>query len=719
MFDHEGLIKLHRARANLMANIILMAFSIILARLWYLQVYKGKILYSHSLQNQLRQEKIEAPRGMFFDRNQKLIVNNAPRFDAVITPQYLRNKKLTISSLSKILNMPEDIIYKKMAKKSTLAKYKSIVIKKNITRQEVALIETQSDDLPGVSVETFISREYIDQEIGGHLLGYISEISQKQLPKYIKRDHLDYKLGDFIGQFGLEEQFDKVIRGKNGFEFVEVDAVGRKKSRTRTLEGIYKEVEDSPSIPGLNILLTIDRDLQLSAYNQLQGHEGAAIALDVNTGEVLAMVSMPAFDPSNFSKGLTNEFWSSLTKNPRNPLRDRNIQEHYPPGSTFKPIVALAGLEEGLIDEKSEAFCTGKFPMGSRVFHCWKEHGHGSVDLIRSIRESCDTFYYKLGKRIDIDIVAHYSKMLGLGQKTGIALPREVGGIIPSREWKRKRLGEDWMMGETLSCVIGGSYMMTTPIQLALAYSVIANGGKLYRPFVVKKIFSNSGKVYKTFNPELMAKQNLSEKSLSLVREGLRQVANVPSGTAYSGAHGRGINLAGKTGTAQVIGISADKLFEKMGCEKMDYDFRNHALFVGYAPADDPKIAIAAIVEHGCHGASLAVPVVEAIASTYMKKYYPNLHAKYLEEEKAKGILWKAPKPPLTLAEKEALKKKAPILKKSGQGTTSAITAADADDTEDVEEEPDNIQGSTNNEPSSHAAPGGQIQGINTEGGGD
>ncbi|MBF0362627.1 MAG: penicillin-binding protein 2 [Oligoflexia bacterium] len=718
MFDHEGLIKIHRARANIIANIILVCFSIVLARLWYLQVYKGKLLFNYSLQNQLRQEKIEAPRGMFFDRNQTLIVNNAPRFDAVITPQYLKFKKVTIANLAQILAIPEETIYKILAKKSNMAKYKSIVIKKNISRQEVALIETQNDDLPGVSVETFISREYIDQEIGGHLLGYISEISQKQLPRYIKRDNLDYKLGDFIGQFGLEEQLDRVIRGKNGLEFVEVDAVGRKKGRAKNPDGIFKEVENSPSIPGLNIMLTIDRDLQLSAYNKLQNLAGAAVALDVNSGEVLAMVSSPSFDPSHFSKGISGNYWSSLTKNTRNPLRDRTIQEHYFPGSTFKPIVALAGLEEGLVDEKSEAFCTGKFPMGSRVFHCWKEHGHGSVDLIRSIRESCDVFYYKLAKRMDIDVIAHYAKMLGLGQKTGIALPREVSGIIPTREWKRKRLGEEWMMGETLSCVIGGSYMLVTPLQLALSYSVIANGGKLYKPFVVKKIFSNSGKVYKTFNPELVVKQNLSEKSLSIVREGLRQVANVPGGTAYAQAHGRGINVAGKTGTAQVIGISADKLFEKLGCEKMDYEFRHHALFVGYAPADDPKIVVAAVVEHGCHASTTSIPIVEAVISTYMKKYHPALHAKYLEEEKAKGILWKAPRIEPALATTDPLKKDKDKDKKIKNANATAGIVDDTADTDEVDDDQESIPDNINDSPT-RSVPAGPIHGINTEGGGD
>ncbi|MBF0365990.1 MAG: penicillin-binding protein 2 [Oligoflexia bacterium] len=640
MFDHEALIKLHRARANLIANIILLLFSLVLARLWYLQVYKGKQLLNYSLQNRLRREEIEAPRGMFFDRNGSLIVNNVPRFDAAVIPQYLQNKKETIRKLAEILEMPEDAVYKAMAKKSNIASYKSVVVKKNISRKEVAIIETQNDELPGVAVEMVVSREYVDREVGAHLLGYISEISSSQLPRYRSRDNFDYKLGDFIGQSGLEQQLDRIIRGQNGYEFVEVDAMGRRKIRVKSEDDFFKEIKSKPAIPGPNVMLTIDRDMQLSAFNALQGREGAAVAVDVNTGEILTMVSVPSFDPSSFSKGLSNNYWGVLSNDPRRPLRDRVIQEHYSPGSTFKPLVAVAALEEGEAEEKGEIGCTGQFPMGRKVFHCWKKHGHGSVDIYRSIRESCDTFYYRLGKRMDINTIAHYVKSMGLGHKTGIALPREVAGLMPDREWKKKRNGEDWMLGETLSCVIGQSYVLATPLQLALAYAVIANGGKLYRPYVVKRIFTNSGKTIKTFSPELLSKVNLSPRTVQIVQEALRQVVNDPKGTAYYYGHGRGIALAGKTGTAQVIKMSAEKLFAK--CEETEYKYRHHGLFIGYAPYDDPKIAVAAIVEHGCHGASAATPVVVDIVATYLKKFYPELHQKYLQEEKSKGILFRA-----------------------------------------------------------------------------
>ncbi|MBF0205617.1 MAG: penicillin-binding protein 2 [Oligoflexia bacterium] len=657
MFDQETLIKLHRPRANLIANVILFMFSLILARLWYLQVYRGKQLLNYSLQNRLRREEIEAPRGMFFDRNGVLIVDNVPRFDAVIIPQYLQHKKETIKKLSEVLEIPDEMIYKTLSKKSNLASYKPVIIKKNISRKEVAVIETQNDELPGVAVDTCVSREYIDREVGGHLLGYISEISSTQLPKYRNRDNIDYKLGDFIGQAGLEEQLDLYIRGQNGYEFVEVDATGRRKFRPQSMsdgggeDDLFREIKDRPAVPGPNVTLTIDRDMQLSAYNALKGKEGAVIAVDVNTGEILAMVSLPSFDPSLFSKGFTSTYWRSLTRDPRRPLRDRVIQEHYSPGSTFKPLVALAGLEENAVDEKTEISCTGQFPLGRKVFHCWKKHGHGPVDTYRSIRESCDIFYYRLGKRLDIDTIAHYVRALGLGRKTGVGLPHEVGGLIPDREWKKKRSGEEWMLGDTISCVIGQSYVLVTPLQLAMAYSVIANGGKLFRPYVVKKIFYNSGEVVKSYSPELISEVKLHPKALAVVREGLRQVVNEPKGTAYSYGHGKGLGIAGKTGTAQVIKMSAEKLFSK--CEEAEYKFRHHALFVGYAPYDEPKIAVAVVIEHGCHGASAGVPIVVDVVSTYMKKYFPELHKKYLQQEKAKGILMKAPPPKNIIQEEE------------------------------------------------------------------
>lgn len=637
MFGEEELVKIHKDRATLISYIITAAFGLVLARLWYLQVYKGETLHNYSIQNRLRKEVVWAPRGLIYSRDNQLLVDNIPRFDAILTPQFLMEKEETLEKLATILSMDVSSIKQILKKNSNQAKYRPIIIKKNISFGELAQIETQNADLPGVSVDTFISREYTDKEVGAHLLGYISEISQTQLPKLRERDHHDYRLGDFIGQFGIEEQLDKYLRGENGHEFVEVDARGRRKRYINT-DNLFKGIEDEKPLSGMNVKLTIDRDMQLAAFKALEGKVGGIIAIDIDSGEILTMVSRPSFDPSQFSRGLTPEYWRSLINNKEHPLRDRNIQEHFSPGSTFKAITAIAAFEKGEIDENTEVNCNGSFRLGRKVYHCWKRGGHGQTNLVKAIRESCNVFFQKAANRMDIDDLAHYAKAFGLGSRTGISLPREVSGLIPTKEWKMKRYGQEWQAGETLSCAIGQSYVLASTMQMAVSYAAIANGGKIYRPYVVKDIFDSQGELVKTFTPELLSQVKLKNPdTLKYVKEGLYQVVNNPKGTAFY-RRGKGILMAGKTGTSQVRSSSADKIYQK--CENMDYEYRHHALFVGFAPYDNPKIAAAAIVEHGCHGSSAATPVVEAVISQYMKKYQPEIYLKNLEKDKMIRESW-------------------------------------------------------------------------------
>jgi penicillin-binding protein 2 len=637
MFGEEELVKIHKDRATLLSYIITAAFGLVLSRLWYLQVYKGETLHNYSIQNRLRKEVVWAPRGLIYSRDDQLIVDNIPRFDAILTPQFLMEKEGTVPRLAKILSMEEAAINAILKKNANQATYRSIIVKKNISFEELAKIETQNADLPGISVDTFISREYRDKEIGAHLLGYISEISQTQLPRFRERDKMDYRLGDFIGQFGIEEQLDKYLRGENGHEFVEVDARGRRKRYINT-DNLFKGIEDEKPLSGMNVKLTIDRDMQLAAYNALEGKVGGVIAIDIDSGEVLTMVSRPSFDPSQFSRGLTPEYWRSLVSNKEHPLRDRNIQEHFSPGSTFKALTGIAAFEEGEIDENTEVFCTGKWNFGRRAYHCWKKEGHGATNLVKAIRESCNVYFQKAANRMPIDSLAKYAKAFGLGMRTGISLPREVSGLIPSSDWKKKTFGQEWQPGETLSCAIGQSYVLASTIQLATAYAAIANGGKIYRPFVVKDVFDGSGELVKTYTPELLSKIEMKNpKTLKFIREGLFQVVNSPKGTAWY-RRGQGILMAGKTGTSQVKGASADKVHQK--CENMDYESRHHGLFVGFAPYDNPKIAAAVIVEHGCHGSSAAAPVAEAVITQYMKKYHPDMYLQNLEKDKSIKENW-------------------------------------------------------------------------------
>jgi penicillin-binding protein 2 len=643
MFGEDDLVRQHKGRADLIGNIIILCFLVILARLWYLQVFQGELFHKFSIENRLRPEVIKAPRGMIFSRNSQLLTDNIPRFDAIIIPQYLKNRAVTLKKLSQVLGMSEKSIKATLKKNRTQARYRPVTIKKNISLKEVSIIETENSKMPGVRVNTFISREYRDGNAGAHLLGYISEINQRQLPRYRKRDSYDYKLGDFIGQAGIEEKFDLQLRGDDGYEFVEVDARGRMRRNIRSNK-LFPGIENKPVKPGNNIRLTIDRDMQMSAFKALEEKVGSAVAVDVKTGEILAMVSRPAFDPTKFSKGLTKEYWNSLVQDERNPLRDRAIQEHYAPGSTFKTFTAIAALEKKIVKADQELKCGGTYRLGRRVYHDWRRGGHGMTDVYKALRRSVDVYFYQIAVQLDIDDLAKYAKMFGFGEKTGISLSREIPGLIPTREWKLKKSGEEWQLGETLSCVIGQSFVLATPLQLAMAYATIANNGTLLRPYLIKEIFSNSGEIIERYQPKEVGKIEVDPKNLKAVQQGLYQVANHPRGTAFW-YRGKGLKLAGKTGTAQVRSMSKKELFAR--CEEMPYKDRHHGIFVGYVPFDDPKIAVAAVVEHGCHGSSAAAPVVRDIATTYMKKYHPHeyklnveaqnkTYIKFLRERKRK-----------------------------------------------------------------------------------
>lgn len=631
MFGDEELIQIHKSRGLQVANIIVFCFVIVLFRLWYLQIYKGELYHKFSIQNRLRKEIIRSPRGMIYSRNNQLLVDNTPRLDVVITRQFLNDKENTLKRLAEILGMQVESIRKIIKKHSTEAKYRPIIIKKNLKPAEVAKIETENASLPGVSVQMFISREYVDKEIGAHALGYISEISQKKLPRFKKRDGIDYKLGDFIGQFGIEEKQDRVLRGENGFEYVEVDALGRKKKYINT-DNLFKGIENEPPKPGRNLKLTLDRDLQRVAYEALGENAGSVVAIDVNSGELLTMISTPAFNPSQFSRGLTEKYWGSLRDNEDKPMGDRSIQNHFSPGSTFKTITAIAALEEGLINKSSKIRCHGSFRFGRRTYRSWKRYGTEKVDVTNALRYSCNIFFYKVATELDIDVLARYANLFGFGKKTGINLAREVSGLIPTKEWKLKTNGIPWQQGETLSCSIGQSYVLVSTLQLANAYAAIATKGKLYKPFIVKEVLDNQGNILKKTQPEILSEINLQDTTWDLIHKGLYKVANSPNGTAWW-RRGLGNQMAGKTGTSQVVRAQSDEdLYAK--CEEKEKRNRHHGLFVAFAPFDNPKIAVAAFIEHGC-SSSVASPVVEKVINKYMKKYLPAEYEKNMIKEKA------------------------------------------------------------------------------------
>ena len=621
----EEQIREFQDRFRYLYAILFIGVGFLFSRLVYLQILNGDKMRHYSEENRIRRVKISAPRGMIFDRNRVLLIDNRPAFDLEVIPQYLHESHQTeqvVSMLSSIIHLPAQEIDEILTRYKYQPSFMPVKIKTDLTRDEVAELESWKISMPGVEVKEEIKRTSAFGDVASHLLGYIGEVNSTELP-IVNKDRATYKLGDSIGKFGLEQRMENILRGKDGEEIKEVDALGRVRIR-KGKERVLGEEADKPAIPGKNLVLTIDQDLQEAATKAFGDNIGAMVAIDPRTGQVLAMLSRPSFDPTEFSRGIPASLWSKLLNNENLPLRDKTIQDHYPPGSTFKVITAIAGLEEGAIDENTHFHCTGSIRVGNRPYHCWQKHGHGDMSVITAITQSCDVFFYRVSQKLkSVDQIAKWAHLLGLGEKTGINLPREDPGLIPTEEWKEKRFHQPWNGGETVSVAIGQSFVSVTAIQLANLYAAIANGGTLYRPYLIKQVESSDGRVLKELKPEVIRHIPVSPHTIELVKEGLWGVVNTPHGTAY--AHRLpGMDFVGKTGTAQVIHLSADKIYQS--CSNMRFRDRNNALFAGFAPAKDPVIAVAVITEHTCHPGVASIPIARAVVKTYLQKYFPDLY---------------------------------------------------------------------------------------------
>jgi penicillin-binding protein 2 len=622
----EEQVREYQERFKFVYAAVLIGLGALVIRLIDLQVLRGDRMRQYSEENRIKRVRIAAPRGMIFDRNKKLLIDNHPAFDLEIIPQYLAESKRTkevVSLLAKILKMPETEIQGVLDKSRGQQSYLPVKIKTDLTRDEVASIESWKLAMPGVQVSEEIKRTNVFGDVAAHLLGYIGEVSQTELPQLIKAGKTNYKLGDSIGKFGLEQRMEEKLRGLDGERLVEVDALGRtklEKTRGRVLE----RLAEKPPNPGNNLVLTVDQDLQLAAAKAFGEKSGSLVAIDPQTGQILAMISRPAFDPTEFSRGIPAELWNRLLKNENKPLRDKTIQDHYPPGSTFKVLTAIAALEEKVIDENTRFPCSGSIRLGNRLYHCHQKKGHGQVNVVSAITQSCDIFFYRAAQRLkSVNDIAKWAGHMGMGRKTGINLAREVPGNLPTEEWKKKRFGEEWNAGETLSVAIGQSYVLTTALQLANVYASIGNGGTLHQPYIVKEIESNDGQPIEQFQPQVADRATISPRTRELIMQGLWGVVNAPGGTAASQKL-PGMDFVGKTGTVQVMRIAADKIYHK--CDGMKYRERHHGVFAGFAPAKNPVIAVAVIAEHACSGSRGAAPIARAVVKTYLEKYYPELY---------------------------------------------------------------------------------------------
>lgn len=574
-----------RSRLLLASYVIVGLFALFAIRLWQLQVLQGKEYRKISTGNMLRIIKIPAPRGIIYDRNGDPLVKNSPYFYASLMPENL--KQVNIQYLADILGINAGDIYARINKKG-LSPFEPIKLKEGLTFKEIAAIEGRRSDFPGLIIDIDMSREYLYGDIGAHLIGYLGKLNPSQSKN---QEFKDVPPEAFIGQWGAELVFDRSLRGIPGERIIEIDALGRE----------IKLLQENSPVKGEDLKLSIDINLQKAAEEAFAGRAGAVVALKPDTGEILGLVSRPSFDPNLFARGVNYSQWAALLQDKKTPMLNRALQSQYPPGSTFKIVTAIAALNEGVITPDTKVTCTGGITYGKWQFGCWKKGGHGTISLHRAIVESCDVYFYEAGKRLGIDKIAEYARKLGLGSETGLQLVKERSGLIPDTTWKHEKRNQQWYLGETFNAAIGQGYVAATPMQMAQLMSVVANGGLIYRPVMVK--------AEAPLQP--VASVDIKPQVLDLVREGLYGVVNEGGGTGGA-AKSSVATIGGKTGTAQVVSIrkSSHQLPEKL---------RDHAWFVAFAPVEKPAIALCVFVEHGGHGGGAAAPIAKLAIEAYLK----------------------------------------------------------------------------------------------------
>jgi penicillin-binding protein 2 len=584
-----------RRRLGRVALIIVMLIGLIFLRLWFLQLVSGDYFRQRSETNRIRVQDLPPWRGIIMDRHGVIMVDNRPSFDLLVVPEDVPDPGLLGRRLGQMLHLDSAGLAAQVeaARRHNLS---LIRLKSDLNWSELALVETYKNELPGVFVQVFPKREYRTKTLAAHVLGYLGEITEAQLKS---GRYPGYKMGDTLGRAGVELAWEDYFRGRRGFRRIEVDAYGRE----------LGELDQQLSTPGANLSLTLNPRLQEEAEACLQDRVGAIVALEPHTGRILAMASSPTFSPELFERGMSTAEWEKIAHHKDHPLENRAIRGQYPPGSTFKIVMAVAGLEEKVITPQTVITCTGSLESGHHTFHCWKKSGHGGVNLERAMAASCDVFFYQLGRRLGIERIAKWSRRFGLGAPTGLRLDKELPGLVASPAWKMARFKTPWTEGDTLSVAIGQGYNLTTPLQMALVMATVANGGIVYEPQLVEKIESPSGEVLYAFKPVVRHRLEASPRTLEVVQNSL--VAVVSRGTGKRAALSQ-VEVAGKTGTSQVVSLEKEK-----GSKQLR-KFKNHAWFVAYAPAAEPRIAVSVIVEHGGSGGDAAAPLARRMVARYL-----------------------------------------------------------------------------------------------------
>lgn len=574
-------IRAAASRAVLMVVLLLLS-----ARLFYLQVVRGSYYLQLADSNRVRLSVIKAPRGLMYDRMGRIIAQDRAASAIVLDPAYGADSA-TVSAVAALLEVPPQDVWRRIG--IAQRRRDECILDPDASFATVSRIEERRDVLKGTGRRLALRRRYPAGAAVGNLVGYIAEVSEKELGP-----DSPYRMGDLIGRAGLERQYEALVRGERGFEFVQVDAAGRELGQVKERSAILP-------VPGHDLRLAIDIDLQMLAWDLLGPHrQGAVVALDPRCGDVLALVSRPSFDPNVLGSGMGHAVWVTLNSDSLFPLLNRPIQCAYPPGSTFKIATAAAALEEGVITPSDRKVCTGAFLFGGRPFGCWKKTGHGSVDLHRAIVESCDIYFYQVGLALGLDRMARWAGEFGFGQPTGIDLGNEKPGLFPTPAWYDKAYGRGrWSRGTVVNLAIGQGEVLTTPLQLARFIGAIGNDGLMFTPRIALESRDPTGRRRTVLSEPKGKLLPLSRETIGLLKESLAGVTSDPHGTGGM-ARIKGVSVAGKTGTAQ------------------NPHGEDHAWFVGYAPADHPVIAVCAFVERGGHGGSEAAPIVRGVMEAWL-----------------------------------------------------------------------------------------------------
>ena len=601
-------------------------FLIITARLWYLQIIKGPHLRIYSEHNYLKKKEVKAFRGVFLSRDNKILASNRLQLELQLIPQHSKDIQKVSKDISSVINIPSKKIEESIVRsKKKRGLFYPITLKKQLTINQAFELKRMRELYPEIAINEYMVRFYPLGEKAFHALGYMGEVSQRQLQrwKHLFNEAFYFKLGDIIGQSGIERVWEKDIRGYDGVQFIEVDAYSR--HVLKASQQYLWNLKPKEPIAGHHLILTIDEDIQkatFKAMNRKDGigpRKGAAVVMKTN-GEVLALVSSPSYDPNKFSMVLSSESWQEVKEQSSQLFLNKAIQNHYPPGSIIKPFVTLAALQEGVIQIDTLINSPSKIVLGNRAFHDHSQKGYGNINLFQAIEESSNTFFYQIGQKLGMDVMSKYFHLFGFGKKTSIQLKGEISGLIPTTKWKEKNFGIKWQGGEDFVHAIGQGYTLVTPMQAAVAFNTLATKGKVVRPFFVKKIINSKDQMIKEFSEKQVddLSRYIDVQYFEAVNKALTQVVHGSKGTARWWRINK-YKMAGKTGTSQVHSFKKGEVYKD--CRQKEFSKRNHGWFVAFAPVEKPEIVISVLTEHSCFGSSGSAPVVRDIVKSYMKKY--------------------------------------------------------------------------------------------------